>query len=126
MYPLLNSTKDSISGEEKSKIKEEHDNHLKEASNQYQLKKEGKNKACGDPTHKVLMIDLEKCQPTPVLYNSQSFYSLKLWAFNYTIHDASSNKSYCCMWDESIAGRGSNEMASCLMKWLQAVYFKHH
>lgn len=63
------------------------------------------------------MVDLEKCLSTPSLTNAQSFYSLKLWTFNYTIKDTQKNLTTCCMWDESVAGRGGNEIASCLLKW---------
>nr|CAI5837837.1 unnamed protein product [Callosobruchus analis] len=65
------------------------------------------------------MIDLQKCLPTPELTNSQSFYCLKLWTYNLVIHDSTIQKAYCMMWDESIAGRGGNEVASCVLKWAE-------
>lgn len=107
--------------EEKQQLRENYDKHLLEASKRYDLKKFDKERSLQDPSTKVLMIDLEKCLPTPVLTNAQSFYSLKLWTFNYTIHDATDKKTYCCMWDESVGGRGANEMASCFFKWLETV-----
>lgn len=51
--------------------------------------------------------------------NAQSFYSLKLWTYNYTIYDGTTNETTCIMWDESKANRGANEMASGILKWAQ-------
>lgn len=73
---------------------------------------------------KVIMLDLQKCLPTPYLTNCKSFYLLKLWTLNLTIFDATEKKSYCVMWDESVAGRGGHEIASCLVRWASEV-LKH-
>nr|CAH7725104.1 unnamed protein product [Callosobruchus chinensis] len=55
--------------------------------------------------------------PTPYLSNNKSFYYLKLWTYNLTIYDATTEKSYCMIWDESVARKGGNEVASALLKW---------
>lgn len=110
-----------LSNEEKQQIQDQYDKHLDEASKRYKLKKADKEQSFQNSSLKVVMVDLEKCLPTPVLTNAQSFYSLKLWTFNYTIHDATDKDTYCCLWDESIAGRGVNEMASCLVRWIESL-----
>ncbi|KAJ8946648.1 hypothetical protein NQ314_008820 [Rhamnusium bicolor] len=66
------------------------------------------------------MVDLQTCLPTPLLHNAQSFYSLKLWSFNYTIHDSTKKKPRL-MWDESVGGRGGNEIASSLVSYMSAM-----
>ncbi|XP_046677553.1 uncharacterized protein LOC124365607 [Homalodisca vitripennis] len=63
------------------------------------------------------MADLQKCLPTPALTNCQSFYLRKLWTLNYTIDDSSGKKTWCMIWNETTAGRGGSEMASCLFTW---------
>lgn len=93
--------------------------HLKNASTRYKIKSDNKLRSmASNNLQKVVMIDLQKCLPTPDLHNSQSFYSLKLWTYNLTIHDATAKKAYCIMWDESVSGRGGNEVASCVLKWI--------
>lgn len=98
-------------------LQRQYDQHLEDSSNRYKLKAQDKERSKANSFEKVIMIDLEKCLPTPDLSNSQSFYSLKLWTFNLVIYDSTLQKSYCMMWDESVAGRGGNELASCLTKW---------
>lgn len=107
-----------FSGEERQHIQEKYDQHLEEASKRYDLKNKDKINAQNSTNKKCLIVDLEKCLPTPALTNTQSFYSLKLWTFNYTIRDTTKNITVCCMWDESVAWRGGNEIASCLIKYL--------
>ncbi|CAH1987834.1 unnamed protein product [Acanthoscelides obtectus] len=103
--------------EERMVVQREYDQHLTESSDRYALKRQDKSNSKVNKKQKVLTVDLEKCLPTPAITNAQSFYSLKLWTFNYTIKDVSKNHTTCCVWDESVAGRGGNEMASCLLKW---------
>ncbi|XP_030752349.1 uncharacterized protein LOC115889030 [Sitophilus oryzae] len=104
----------------RKKLQTEYDQHLADTTNRYKMKSEDKKKSRDNLLEaKVIMIDLQKCLPTPDLHNSQSFYSLKLWTYNLTIQDATCEKSFCMMWDESVAGRGGNEVASCLIKWVE-------
>ncbi|VEN41695.1 unnamed protein product [Callosobruchus maculatus] len=98
-------------------VQNDYDIHLSDAENRYKSKAADKEHSRQCATEKVVMIDLQKCLPTPELTNSQSFYCLKLWTYNLVIHDSTIQKAYCMMWDESIAGRGENEVASCVLKW---------
>ncbi|KAJ8963990.1 hypothetical protein NQ314_005202 [Rhamnusium bicolor] len=103
--------------EERTTLQEDYERRLTDASKRYSLKSEDKKRSRLTNSEKVLMIDLQKCLPTPELHNSQSFCSLKLWTYNLTIHDSTALKCFCMMWDESVAGRGGNEVASCLLKF---------
>lgn len=106
--------------ESRTSLQAEYDEHLADTNNRYKMKSEDKKKSRENVLEeRVIMIDLQKCLPTPDLHNSQSFYSLKLWTYNLTIQDATLERSFCMMWDESIAGRGGNEVASCLIKWVE-------
>lgn len=112
--------RDAESLESRKRLQAEYDEHLADTTNRYKLKSEDKRKSRENLIEKkVIMIDLQKCLPTPDLHNSQSFYSLKLWTYNLTIQDATCEKSFCFMWDESVSGRGGNEVASCLTKWVE-------
>lgn len=60
---------------------------------------------------------MQKCLRTPLMTNCQSFYLRKLWVLNETLHDDTSNKSYCMMSNETLGGRGANVVSSCLIEW---------
>lgn len=112
---------------EKNELQAEYDKHLSDASKRYNLKKKDKEDSLQDKTTKIMIcVDLQKCLPTPVLTNAQSFYSLKLWTYNYTVYNATNKKVSCIMWDESKSSRGANEMASGMLKWALANISPHH
>ncbi|XP_072397435.1 uncharacterized protein [Diabrotica undecimpunctata] len=112
----------NCSEQETITLRRNYEQHLQEAESRYKMKANDKNeskKSAGKT--KIIMCDLQKCLPTPCLTNNQSFYKLKLWTINFTIYDATENKSYCLIWDESEAGRGGHEIASALTKWAMTV-----
>ncbi|KAF2887909.1 hypothetical protein ILUMI_18264, partial [Ignelater luminosus] len=117
-YQIL--LKEASDVNQQTSVQEKYEKHLAEAQQRCQTKKADKETAKQNAYQKVVMVDLEKCLPSPVLANSPSFYSLKLWSFNYTIYDTNEKVSNC-MWDESIAGRGGNEMASCMLKYISSL-----
>lgn len=110
--------KESVTLEERLELQTNYDAHLLDADNRYKLKRQDKETYKTEANTKILSVDLQKCLPTPLLTNAQSFYSLKLWTLNYTVYDATEKIGYCFTWDESIAGRGGNEMASCILKYI--------
>ncbi|KAF0706418.1 Uncharacterized protein FWK35_00027980, partial [Aphis craccivora] len=44
------------------------------------------------------------------------YYSRQLSCYNFGIHLGDNNTAFMCIWDESIASRGSSEIASCLFE----------
>ena len=68
----------------------------------------------------VLAMDLEKVLFVPTLTHSQMYYSRQLSVYNLCIHAGELSQPFMCMWHEGIAGRGANEVVSCLMRVLQS------
>ncbi|GBM32079.1 hypothetical protein AVEN_150068-1 [Araneus ventricosus] len=64
----------------------------------------------------VFAMDLQQVLFVPTLIHSRMFYSRQISCYNLCIHDSTNNESYINMWHEGIAGRGGNEVASCLFK----------
>jgi hypothetical protein len=63
-------------------------------------------------------MDLQQVMFVPTSMHSEMFYRSQLSCYNFAIHVADTQQSYMCMWDETTAGRGGNEVASCLLKVL--------
>lgn len=66
----------------------------------------------------VVSIDMEQVLFVPTLTHSDMFYLSQLSCYNLCINLADNKQSYMCLWHEGIAGRGGNEIASCLLRVL--------
>ncbi|KAK3932637.1 Proline--tRNA ligase [Frankliniella fusca] len=100
--------------EEKQKLTEKHELHLRRAEAAYSLKRQFKAKAKEDNRVGCLIFDLEQVLPTPSVSTGVAYYLRQLNTYNLTIVDASTNITYCYMWHEGEAARGANQIASAL------------
>lgn len=73
-----------------------------------------------NPENKAVMFtfDLQKALEMPVIQTSEVYYKRQLWLYNCGIYDEVKKTCYMYNWNESIASRGSQEIASCLFKHL--------
>ena len=69
---------------------------------------------CSKDSVDVISFDFMQNLPTPNLSHNDVFYQHKLWTYVFGIHDLVVEKGYMYLWDETIAKRGSSEVASCL------------
>ena len=92
--------------------------HKRKAERAYQQLREDTALAAADPDVDMLTFDLEQSLATPLISTNVVFYKRQLWTYNLGIHCAATGKGYMHMWDESVASRGSQEVASCLYKHL--------
>ena len=70
-----------------------------------------------DPDFHVFCFDLQQVLFCPLLTHSDYFYQRKYSCYNLAItNPTESYKSHMSFWHETIARKGSNEIASCLFK----------
>ena len=60
----------------------------------------------------MLTFDLEQSLPTPNFSTNIVFYKQQMWTYNLGIHDGTNEKRFMYMWPESVASRGSQDIAS--------------
>ena len=68
---------------------------------------------------RAFTFDLQQSLRTPALSVNVAFYKRPLWTFNLTFHELATNQATCYMWDECTAGRGANQIASCIYNFIQ-------
>ena len=73
----------------------------------------------GEPIVKSIAMDLQQTLPCPRISTGLAYYLRKLWVYNFCIHDIQKGKGSMFVWDEATGGRGSDEVASCLLKWIK-------
>ena len=105
--------------EEKERLQAQKDSHQERTENAYRCKGDDTKLACENSLFATYTFDLQQCLPTPYLQSSVAFYKRLLWTYNLTVHNNVDKKVDCYMWHETIAARGANQIASCLMKTLQ-------
>lgn len=105
----------------KSEAEDELRVHHEAADGAYESKRIDKEAAKNNETKKCFVFDLQQCLPTPFVCTSVAFYKRQLWTFNLTIHDTTTGTSTHYMWHECLAGRGANEIASCVYRHLSTI-----
>lgn len=69
----------------------------------------------------AVTFDLQQVLPAPRLFNGSSYYRRKLNCYNLTVYELHSQRGFCYTWHEGEGARGSNEISSCLVKYLKTV-----
>ena len=78
-----------------------------------------KLKQGNDKTKITAIFDLQKALPTPKTEVLLFYYSRKLSTYNFSISDLTNDEVTCFVRNETISGRGSNEICSCLFQILK-------
>lgn len=75
-------------------------------------------KALADPSVAAIAFDLQQALPTPKNFSGVQYYKRKLWCYNLGIHNIQTGKACMYLWNETEGKRGSCEIASCLMDYI--------
>ncbi|KAK3925611.1 30S ribosomal protein S12 [Frankliniella fusca] len=115
---LNQAIKQCKTAEEKATIKAELDAHQQKATNAYNVKRADKLLAQEDNTKQVVAFDLEQVLACPQLSSGETFYKRQLSVYNLTVYNCSTKSAVNYMWSEVEAGRGANEIASCVTRYI--------
>nr|CAH7753316.1 unnamed protein product [Callosobruchus chinensis] len=99
-------------------LNDEHDHHLESAQLARNQMKKDLKEASTNPLLETLSYDMEKVFGLPKLPTNIVYYKRQLNIYNEGIHSGSNNTAYCFLWREGVAGRGAQEVGSCLKKFI--------
>lgn len=105
------------SEEEKHKLKDTYDMHIKEKELSRISKEEDKAKV--GEHFIVACYDLQAVFPVPKGDTSQFYYKSKLNCINFTICELKNKTVFCYAWHEGEGNRGVNELGTCVLKYLE-------
>ena len=91
--------------------------HHSSASQGYQSLKDDIEQSKSSSDLDVITFDLQQNLPVPTLTHSAMFYLRQLWVYNFGIHICKDDSAVMCVWNETIAGRGSSEIISNLLQY---------
>lgn len=100
----------------KANIERDYEMHLQIAKSLRDQMKSDILLSVNDPHIETMTFDLEKTLPLPRIPTNIVFYKRQLWVYNFGIHTGSDDQGHCNVWVEGEAGRGSQEVGSCLIK----------
>ena len=108
--------------EEKKVLLRDHEIHLRKVTAVKDLKSYATNLAKENPqSRRAICFDLQKTLPTPFLTCSKVYYLRQLWTYNLGIHDLATGIGNMYMWHEGEAAKGSQEVLSCLLKYIECL-----
>ncbi|KAI4463263.1 dna-directed rna polymerases i ii and iii subunit rpabc2 [Holotrichia oblita] len=104
--------------EAKSKLQQEKTLHLAKAEAFYTSLKEKSARAKNEKAVEVLCFDYQQNMPLPHTPSGDVFYKRQLWVYNFCVHSAKTSESKFYMYDEITAKKGSNEVISFLLHYM--------
>ncbi len=109
---------DTAEGNVTGRTKEEYDLHVKRKNAADEHRKADKTAAQEDKSIVCANFDLEAVLNCPIFFGKPVFYKRKLAVFNLTVYEVASKQGHAFLWDEINGQRGSNEIATCVSKFI--------
>lgn len=102
-------------------LKTEHEIHIRKGDAFTAQLQEVTELAQNDETIHVIAMDFQKNIPLPLTGIGQEYYKRQLWLHNLGIHDCVKNKATMFLYAEHYAGKGPNEVLSCLRYYIDNI-----
>ena len=104
---------------EKENLQTAHDSHVQESKNLRDKMNEDLLESKTNPELETLTFDMQKTHPIPKIPTGIAYYKRQLNFYNLGIHVGSQNQGIFNVWTENDAGKGTQEVGSCLLKYIK-------
>ena len=111
--------KEYNNAEEKEGLQSKYDQHLINKETVRTAKEEAKQRSVNDNSFVCAIYDFQRVLPCPKGDTSTFYYKRKLSVFNFTVYDTTDKDVICYVWHEGEAGRGGNEVATCVRHYFE-------
>lgn len=108
----------SLTGTEAEEAKKQRDLHINKASELRKQMNADLNLASEKNTVETLTFDMQKTHPLPKIPTNIAYYKRQLNLYNLGIYIGSSKRSIFNLWLENEGGKGTQEVGSCLRKYI--------
>ena len=102
----------------KLELHDEFTAHTTEKNAVRKKKEEAKEMSKTNTEIAAAVFDLQQVIQLPINKESALYYRRRLSVFNFTIYNVGNKECYCFLWSEVISRRGSNEISTCVAKYL--------
>lgn len=69
----------------------------------------------------TITCDLQQVLTAPRFFAGSSYYKRKLNLYNFTVYELPTNEGICYTWTEAECHKGANDVASCIVKYLEQI-----
>lgn len=115
----------SANSTERQRLEERHNAHLEEAEQLQKMMKKDIENSKNDPDLETLTYDMQKTLSIPRLPTNIVYYLRQFNFYNLGIHIGSTNKGIFNVWLENEASKGTQEVGSCLKKFVDTIRVKN-
>ena len=114
--------RDTIDGNEKRRLQEEKERHLRQAQQFYTELCTSTQMAKDSEAISAIYFDFEQNFPLPHIPTGEVFFYLRqVWLYDFGVHDCGKNSATMYCWPENVAHKESNEVVSCLDSFLRTI-----
>ena len=110
----LNIEIEAAGSAQKVSLQSQKEDHLRQAENFYASLRTNTHLAKLNAHIATVTFDFQQNLPLPHIPVGEVFYMRQLWLYVFGVHECGSNRAVMYSWPEFIAGKGSNEVVSCL------------
>ena len=97
------------------------EDHLRRAENFYASLRTNTRLAKSNDHIATVTFDFQQNLPLPHIPVGEVFYMRQLWLYVFGVHECGANRAVMYCWPEFVAGKGSNEVVSCLDNFFRSV-----
>ncbi|KAB0790124.1 hypothetical protein PPYR_15557 [Photinus pyralis] len=112
---------EQLPADQKTDRQAEFDLHIRRKCAANEEKRKDSEKSKTDDTYLSANFDLEAVLYSPLFHAKPIFYKRKLATFNFTIYEVPKRQGHSYIWTEFEGNRGSNEIATCLNKFIHSI-----